>query len=441
MYDQFLHRCNFNIFNNSFYDKDNLSLFSINLLRLGFCIFILTLPIGKAPSNVGSVTALIGLIGYYSTKYRESNLCSLGRIKWVYFLFISFLFFKIFHNINISNGWYGFQTNINGAFTLLLIGLEFIRNEKDIKLLVILFAIAGFYEGLDGIYQYVTGFDLIRGDAPLGGPTGIRLTGSFKTYRVGNYMSLVLPVAFATWFILPSRWSKQARYAFLATVLAPGIFLLVGSQTRSGLLGFLVATIATLVLLNAISWKGLACSGAVLAGGLLFIKRTSFEMIMQDGRIKELWPFAWKVFESAPILGVGLNSYNPGVHALGLKFQMHSQSIQHPHNIYLQFLCEMGLIGLGILLFFLLSYMLWSLRKIIIARTSDESRAWKLTACFWATFLGFMASGLSAHDFFRTWWLGMAFSILGIIMGCGLVLQKSNKISTRPDNETLPPAS
>jgi len=441
MNDHFFHSCNCNIFNNSFYNKENLSLFSINLLRIGFCIFILTLPIGKAPSNIGSVTALIGLIGYYSTTYRESNLYALGRIKWVYYLFIAFLFFKVFHNINISNGWYGFQTNINGAFTLLLIGLEFIRNKKDIKLLVILFAIAGFYEGLDGIYQYVTGFDLIRGDAPLSGPTGIRLTGSFKTYRVGNYMSLVLPVAFATWFILPTRWSKQAKCAFMSALLAPGIFLLVGSQTRSGLLGFLVASTATLVLLNAISWKGLVGSGAVLLGGLLFIKRTSFEMIMQDGRIKELWPFAWKVFESAPILGVGLNSYNPGVKALGLKFQMHSQGIPHPHNIYLQFLCEMGLIGLGILLFFLLSYMLWSLRKIVIARTADDSGAWKLTVCFWAAFLGYMASGLSAHDFFRTWWLGMAFSILGIIMGCGLALSESNKISRLPDNEILRPAS
>lgn len=437
MNSYFFINCNYNIFNSSFYDKDNLGLFSINLLRIGFCIFILTLPLGKAPANAGSITALIGLIGYYSTKYHESNLCALGRIKWVYFLFLLFLFFKIFHNINISNGWYGFQTNINGAFTLFLIGLEFIRNEKDIKLLVILFAIAGFYEGLDGIYQYVTGFDLIRGDAPLGGPTGIRLTGSFKTYRVGNYMSLVLPVAFATWFILPTRWSKQAKYAFMAVLIAPGIFLLVGSQTRSGLLGLLVAVTASLILLEAISWKGVIGSGAALVGALLFVKRTSFEMIMQDGRIKELWPYAWKVFENAPILGVGLNSFNPGVHALGLNFQIHSQSIQHPHNIYLQFLCEMGMVGLGILLFFMLSYMLWSLRQILIARTANKSGEWKLTSCFWAAFLGYMATGVSAHDFFRTWWLGMAFSILGIIMGCGLALQKGNKISRLPDNGTL----
>ncbi|WP_084435639.1 O-antigen ligase family protein [Desulfomicrobium escambiense] len=423
MNGNFFYNCSYNIFNTSFYSKENINSFSYNLLRIGFCIFILTLPIGKAPSNVGAVIALIGLTGYYSTNYYKSNFYNLERLKWIYILFISFLFFKIFHNINISNGWYGFYTNTVGAFTLFLIGLEFIRNEKDIKLLVVLFAIAGFYEGLDGIYQYVTGFDLIRGDAPLGGPTGIRLTGSFKTYRVGNYMSLVLPVALATWFILPIAWKKFSKFAFMTALLTPGIFLLAGSQTRSGLLGFFVATTASLILLNAISWKGFVGCGTVLGSALLFVKRTSFEMIMRDGRIKELWPYAWKVFESAPLLGVGLNSYNPGVHALGLKFHMHSQSIQHPHNIYLQFLCEMGIVGLAILLFFLLTYMLWALRRIVNNRSRNQGVSWKLTSCFWAAFLGYMASGISAHDFFRTWWLGMAFSILGILLGCSLALK------------------
>lgn len=413
----------------NFYDKEKLIFFFSFLLRFGFCFYILFFPVGKAPANIGSVCAMIGLLGTYALDYQNSNLKLLGKLKWIYFIFIGFILFKVFHNINISNGWYGFRTNINGAFTLFLIGLEFIRNKRDLKIVIALFTVASFYEGLDGIYQYIVGVDFIRGDPPLSGPTGIRLTGSMKTYRVGNYMSLILPISLGAWVLLPSTWSRWQKAIFMTVILFPGMFLFLGAQTRSGFLGFFVAATALYALLRGFTWKILA-GGAVLLSWALFFgsKRTSFEMILQDGRIQELWPYALKVFQSSPLLGVGLNSYNPGVHALGLEFQRHSQSIQHPHNIYIQFLCEMGIIGLAVLICFFATYLIWSLRHIINGLTAKEERnPWIMTSFFWTAFIGYTATGLSGHDFFRPWWLGTAFSILGIVMGSCLTLRSKAK--------------
>jgi O-antigen ligase len=416
-------------FTNDCRNKDTLISFFSFLLRFGFCFYILFFPIGKAPANIGSICAMIGLLGTYALDYQNSNLKLLGKLKWIYFIFIGFILFKAFHNINISNGWYGFRTNVNGAFTLFLIGLEFIRNKRDLKIVIALFTIAGFYEGLDGIYQYIVGVDFIRGDPPLSGPTGIRLTGSMKTYRVGNYMSLILPISLGAWALFPSTWSRWKKAIFMAIILFPGMFLFLGAQTRSGFLGFFVAAVALYALLRGFTWKILAGGAALLSWALFFgSKRTSFEMVLQDGRIQELWPYALKVFQSAPLLGVGLNSYNPGVHALGLEFQRHSQSIQHPHNIYLQFLCEMGIIGLLVLVCFFGTYLIWSLRHTIKGFVTNEKRApWIMLSFFWAAFLGYTATGLSGHDFFRPWWLGTAFSILGIVMGGCLTLSGETK--------------
>lgn len=405
--------------------------FFYNLMRFGFCFYILFFPLGIAPREIGSILSMIGLIGYYRFSYHESNLKKIGVLKWIYLFFIAFLFFKVFHNIDIPTGWYGFRTNIHKAFILIFVGMEFVRSKRDLKLLIVLFCIAGFYEGLDGIYQYITGVDFIRGTDILGGPTGIRLTGSMKTYRVGNYISMILPVCLGAWFLLPAAWNRIQKTLFMAAMLFPATFLFIGAQTRSGFLGFFVAVIALYFLLRGFSWKIAGGTVLTVAWALFFgFKRTSLDLIMQDGRIKELWPYALEVFKSAPLLGVGINGYNPGVHSLGLSFQMHSQGIPHPHNIYIQFLCETGIIGLTILLVFLATFLLWTLRHILTGlRSSDPAikSPWVLTALFWASFLGYTATAMSGHNFFRTWWLGLAFSLLGIVIGACLSFLRTEK--------------
>lgn len=395
------------------------------LLRFGLYFYILFAALGKAPRNIGSITAIVGLIGYYSLDYKNSNLKRLGALKWIYFIFLAYLLFKVFHNIHISNGWYGFKTNIHQGFTLFFVGLESVHNNKDLKRIIALFCIASFYQGLDGIYQWFTGTDFIHGTKTWDS----RLTGTMKTPRVGNYISMLLPICLGVWWLLPQHWPKNSRFLFMILLLFPPIFLLIGSQTRSGILGAFCAVLIFFILFQGFSWKQLILASGVAIWALFWgFKRTAWETLMQDPRFSEVWPHALAVFKSAPILGVGLNSYNPGVHSLGLEFVRESSFLQHPHNIYLQFLCEMGIVGLIILLVFYGSYLMWSLDKMRHGlKNSAKNKAWIMTACFWASFLGYMVTAISGHDFFRTWWLGLALSILGVVMGSCLTLIKQHK--------------
>lgn len=398
------------------------------LLRFGLYFYILFSALGKAPRYIGSLMALTGLVGYYALDFKNSNFKRLGALKWIYFIFLAYLAFKVVHNIQISNGWYGFKTNVHQGFALLFIGMEAIRNPQDLLRLVTCFALAAFYQGLDGIYQWFTGFDFINGNEVNRWHGGVRLTGSMKTPRIGNYLSMVLPIAMGFWWVLPSAWSRLTRWAILLLVLFPPLFLLLGSQTRSGIFGTFVALLAWIIIYRGWSWKPmLLASGVALWALFLGFKRTAWETLMQDPRFLEVWPHAWAVFKSAPLLGVGLNSYNPGVHALGLEFVREPSFLQHPHNIYLQFLCEMGLAGLILLLLFYGSYLWSSLKTIIQAlKTQTHTRTWPIITCFWASFLGYLVTAFSGHDFFRTWWLGLALCILGILMGSCLVLSPNH---------------
>lgn len=437
-YFDIIKECLFNSITNA--DKSyNYSLIYLTIFRFGLCFYIVFSALGSAPRQIGSIIALIGIIFYYLFDYKNSNLKYLGNIKFIYFIFIGFLAFKSIHNIDISDGIYAFRLNIHEAFSLFFVALEFVRNDRDIKFLVILFCIAGFFQGLNGIYQYVTGADFVRDTPIVYWFGGMRLTGSMKTYRVGNYLSMVIPICLSAWFILPRAWRSVTKVMGMLCLVTPPMFLLIGSQTRSAFVGMFVALLALFFMFRGFSWKKIAASIAVLSWGLFFgFQRTSLEMIQQDGRIRELWPFALKVFQSAPILGVGLGGYTKGVHAAGLTFKMHSHSFPHPHNVYLQFLCEMGIVGLLLLLVFLASFLFWSLHHLLRFRRSHPANALSdLTPFFWASFLGYTATAISAHDFFRPWWLALAFTILGIVAGSVVTMQRQTPASNPPTQRIL----
>ena len=386
------------------------------LMRFGFCFYILFFPIGIALREIGATISLIGLISYYILNYNNSNLKRF-KLKWIYFLFFAFLIFKMFHSIDFETSWYGIRTNLHKAFILIFVGMEFVRGLKDLKILVALFAIMGCYEGLDGVYQYFSGVDLIKGTKIMGG----RLTGSLSTFRVGNLMSLVLPISLALYVLLPDKWSKLKKLLLTSFVLAPGTFLFLEAKARSGYVGFFTACVALIFLFKGFSWKKTLAFCTILIWALCFVpERTSFQHILDDGRVKELWPFGIEVFKHYPLLGVGINGYNPGFRSLGLVPKYHSLGIPHPHNIYIQFACETGIVGLSLLLFFFASYLIWSLKRIRKGLQTKQKTYWIITSFFWSSFLGYTATAFSAHNFFRTWWLGMAFSILGILIGSSL---------------------
>lgn len=415
--------------------RDRWILFFTLVLRSGFFFYVLFSSLGMAPRQIGCITALAGLLGYYALNYENSNLKRLGWLKWIYVLFLTYLFFKVFHNINVGNGWYGFSTNAHEGFALFFAGLECVRSRRDLSILVVLCALAGFGQGLNGVYQWFTGADFVRGTEIIYWHGGARLTGSMKTYRVGNYLSMIIPISIGLWWLLPRHWPHIARGIIMTLILAPQCFLLVGSQTRSAFLGTFVSLVALIILHRGFSWKYTAGTLGVAVWALFFgFERTSWDMIMQDGRVAELWPFALEVFKTAPWFGVGLNSFNPGVHEIGLEFTMHTQTLQHPHNIYLQFLCEMGIVGLLILLVFLGVYLVWSLGHIRagLSRDTESKATWAVASCFWVSFLGYTATALSAHDFFRTWWLALALSTLGILLGSCLSMQRPELADGRP---------
>jgi O-antigen ligase len=385
------------------------------LMRLGVIIYVLFVPLGHAPREIGSILAVTGVLFFYLLDFNNSNL-SRFRLKWIFFIFFAFLAFKVMHSVNIGRSWEVFNNVYKGLF-LFFPALEFIRSKKDLKILITLFAIMGCYEGLDGIYQFFFGEDLIRGT--IADP---RLTGSMKTPRVGNLTSLVIPISCGLYFILKNKWGIAKTIGTMFILIFPLVFLFVGSQTRSAYVGVFLAAIGTLMLIRGVSWKYIiAAVLCVFMVGTFGPSRVSFERAIHGERFEEVWPLAWQSFLKNPILGGGIHSYKPMAQStqLGKKLEGEGEYIHpHPHNIYLQFATETGVVGLALALIFFGTYLFWSAKRIRMGLKNLRHREhFILATCFWASYLGYLGTAFSAHNFFRAWWLGTAIIILGVLTG------------------------
>ena len=270
-------------------------------------------------------------------------------------------------------------------------------------------------------------------------PNAGRLTGSLGDYTVGNYIALALIPAFGLWFIL-RRGLDAVSSAFLClTVFWPAFFLLQGAASRSGALA-VASAFGFWALLRRRRWQWRILLWP-LAALVVFIlcqpQRLTPETLASDGRWS-LWELGWRVFLEHPWFGAGAGQYNAAFRALGLSPAEDDITISHPHNLYLDILYAHGLVGFCLGMVFLLGFLWWGYKRLRPRLTAEyagksPSLYWRLTAWFWIGFAGWLVNGIFGHDFYRIWWLGLAMSHLGVMIGA--VVNGSAQSSDPPPRE------
>lgn len=395
---------------------------SHTIMYWALLLCMLLFPFGHSFREAGPIVGLIALGPYYYWNWESSALRSfrVGRfhLAWLWLAFLLFIFFKTGHSVAPLQSWQVMAPNLWQGFVLPLIAMECIRDERDIKRFVLAFALATAVQGLDGVYQYITGVDLVQGTPTLVG----RLTGSMSTPRVGNYMAMALVPALGLGFLLPDGWKPWLRWGLSLILLFPGLFLLVFSQTRSGCLGFAVAlTVLVVFVFRRVRFRYLAGVGVAVALLVMFgPQRLHWTTLMQDPRW-EVWGFALEVFKAHPWFGAGVSAFNPAFNAMGLVTVVNGQDIPHPHNVYLQMLCELGAVGFIAAMAALLGPLFWAFvqlrRGLAAGATSQRLRYWRLTAMLWGGYVAYLVTCISGHNFYRTWWLALGMTLLGLTCG------------------------
>jgi O-antigen ligase len=251
----------------------------------------------------------------------------------------------------------------------------------------------------DAVFQYVTGRDV------LGRPTlGFRLTAFYKHAWVGAMLS---------WTFLPPALAliDRGRRIWAAAFGALCITAILLSGDRMALLAALFA-LALLGLLFRQSRRVFLVAvpvGLLIAALFLTFNKTVYDRQVAStletiggfahSHYAEIWGSAVRIWLSHPLFGVGSGGFRDVCPDLryGPLYPFDPalpRCASHPHNLYLEWLADLGLVGLGLFL-----WMIVALGRRFIAGLRPGLRDWAYCGIF-ATFLARLwplASWTSIH--------------------------------------------
>ncbi len=217
----------------------------------------------------------------------------------------------------------------------------------------------------NGVTQYVTGVDFLRGFYAQASSAGWRLSGSFETYgKFASYLVCVVPVVlFSTFHCFRKKELRQELILWIPLSLL-GLFLLFATRSRGGVLAFIFGI--SLVFILRRLWKGLLV--LFLAGiiGFFFLPRSMVIHLDRENKEQsiierfELWHRAADVIRARPLTGTGINTYAVAHQQFDTRKNWRVQNY-YAHNGYLQMAAEIGAPGLFFFLAFVFRW-IWLYR-------------------------------------------------------------------------------
>ena len=162
--------------------------------KVGLFLFLLFLPISVSIRQMGiGLLFIIFLYDVISNKRSIDFLVS--KENNLFLLLITYFYVNTFLvSINKSESLQDLNNVVWQCFLVYfilyyLVSNNIIPRSYIFKILILTVVI----QGLDGIYQHIVGEDFIKNTKPWGN----RLTASFDSPRVGNFVCLALPAFFA----------------------------------------------------------------------------------------------------------------------------------------------------------------------------------------------------------------------------------------------------
>lgn len=275
-----------------------------------------------------------------------------------------------------------------------------------------------------GVIQYLTDLNVDRGilifDLYFSTRGGIGSTLGRKN-RFAAYLILTLPLILTS---IPWRANHKKRQFFLLALFSAGIIFLLSTGSLGAIGAMGIVMVIYLLIKN---WK----AGIVLlgAGGVVYLFLQSglqgcFATLVEKYSAPDIRIYTWEkvcapLIKEHPLLGTGLATYNK------VASQYSSNSLtSHAHNLYLNYLGEIGILGTSFLLFSIglfVRYMIELFRKA-------SSPVSSLSLGFALSIVGLLIFGM-IETVLHVFQLGLLlWSLMGIGLGIYFREKKRNNL-------------
>jgi O-antigen ligase/Flp pilus assembly protein TadD len=316
------------------------------------------------------------------------------------------------------------------------------------KILTVIFIIGGLF-GIYGILQYF-GIDFSFWEGNFGRQKVSGLFGNVNFFA--EYLIIPLPISIT--FFLASR-KKIFNIYLLFAIFTMGESLIF-TFTRGSYLGFAVSLIFMFLLFLKIQGKKfiyknnkivvLIVEFILIIITALFImahpinesginlsefkERISISKVSEDSSFRRriaIWKFTGLMIKDRPLLGSGIGTYKYNTLKYQAEFfaQGENRSLyphgfaDKAHNEYLQLWAELGIIGLGIFTWFIISYFRFGLK--ILRKIKDEYRQGIIIGL-----MGVIVAILVDSLFGFPFHLPASIILFWIVLGLSVVINKDN---------------
>ncbi|MBN1687607.1 MAG: O-antigen ligase family protein [Candidatus Omnitrophica bacterium] len=230
---------------------------------------------------------------------------------------------------------------------LFLVSREVITDKKSWRYVMLALMAGALIASLDGLLQYLIGWDPLRGHTPhVGFNNLIRITSSFSNSNAFViYLCVLLPLVFS----IARYGGKDWRMSWGLVLLMMGCVGL--TYSRTALLGLGAAVFLFMVLkrdLKLLIALGLVCVACFLLlpsdiwGWLQGLH--SLKGFLVDESRSHYHTTAWNMIRSSPWFGVGLNTFDLNYNVF--KAVGDPTTRWSAHQAYLQIAAETGVVGL-----------------------------------------------------------------------------------------------
>ena len=283
---------------------------------------------------------------------------------------------------------------------LLLIVLVSTLKKKDLKDLFMVFGMQVVILSIFAIYQKFTGLFITN---PFWADEATRRVTSFFSYP--NALALYL----APLVVLFLGFSVK-KYIYLIPFVL-GSFAIYFTKSKGALIAILIGLI-----FYVLFYKGnrkyfvsilavvVILSGLLIGFGKIDLKGTSTVTGGDSVSTRlEMWSETWEMIKTKPILGAGLVGYQPAVAPFHEKEYI--EVYLYPHNIFLNFWSEIGLLGLISFILIIIYFYIYGFKKY------DK---WSIIAM--ATMTALLIHGLVDVPYFKNDLSILFWVIIGVIM-------------------------
>jgi putative inorganic carbon (hco3(-)) transporter len=387
---------------------------------------VFSIPFSKAAISIFSITAIIAWflskgIKLKNKELRLSNTWDFLRKNPAHMALAVFLTVNIISCITgvaIGHSLKAFFTKTLEYALFFIVVVDVFSDYKKLKRLLIVTLISVALAYINGIAQYIIGFDIARG-FPLSNGA---ITGAFSNPNgFGNYVIMFIPI------LLGLSICKNILFRYRAIIFfmfSMSLFCMIFTYSRASVIGF---SAAVLFFGFVKSKKLLFVFIIILLLGFFILpnrlhdqlKRTSnLETLQKEHRVS-LYMSAINIVKNYPITGAGLNTYAMVIPKYAID---DSDRNHYAHNSYLQIAAETGIVGLMAFLWFLWAIFIKGMRHLRLLRSCGMSKS-----DIYNLILGLMAGivGFSVHAFFDTTFTAVMLAALFWIM-LGAVVAVSN---------------